>query len=369
MQLSDAWLISTGVKYEKKELTKLFDTPGYWDGVTISSTAESGTAIVHSSEPTYALPPLPADNMPDYNLGHVIDRGIYVQAIYNQEKYRFSFGIRYDRNSMFGDVINPRTSLVYKYNKELIFKLLYGEAFQEPSPSLLWASWSGREANPNLQPEKARNLEGIVMYQKGDMTQEVSLHGARYTNVIKEEAENVGNRNIYGFEYRAKTKLPAFLDGVKKPHMYFNYTYTHSESSIYYDYTLGEWQEGTAILGDIAPYKFNIGLNLPLKEGWNANVRGNFVSERELYLRNPLRAQGEKLGAYFVLNSALSYRYKPFEFTFKINNLLDKNYFHPGGETANSGNDFTQRAVGYNNSLIPQAGRSWWFNVKWTFGK
>jgi iron complex outermembrane receptor protein len=42
----------------------------------------------------------------------------------------------------------------------------------------------------------------------------------------------------------------------------------------------------------------------------------------------------------------------------KIKNIFDRLEFHPGLRSANSGNDFTQRSKGYDNSLIPQAGRS-----------
>ncbi len=367
-QASDNLLLSFGIKYERREVSKAYDIPGYWEGSAISSSAEPGTAIIHSSESEYPVPPPPAD-MPAYNLANIEDKGVYIQSIYDWEKYRFSLGIRYDNNSMYGSVINPRTSLIFRYNKQFTFKLLYGEAFQEPPPMMLWGGWNGREARTDLKPEKARTLETVVMYQNKGFTQEASFYSSHYSDVIKEEAENAGTRDIYGFEYRAKAKLPSFLENVEKPDIYFNYTHTHVESSIYYNHDVGEWQEGDAILGDIAPHKFNLGLNLPLNYGWNFNLRGNFVGKRELYLRNALRAQGEKTGAYFVLNSALSYNYKPFEITFKIKNLLDKNYLHPGPASADSGNDFSQRALGYHNSLIPQPGRSWWLNVKWTFGK
>ncbi len=365
-QVSEYFLLAAGIKYERKELTKISDSPGYWEGSSVSSTAESGSAIGHSSDPVYILPPLPG-TMPADNLAHTTDKGIYIQGIYDWDKYRYSLGIRYDKNSMYGDVINPRTSLVFRHNKQFTFKLLYGEAFQEPAPQLLWAGWSGREANADLRPEKARTLETVAMYHHKDVIQEASLYRSRYSNVIKEEAENAGSRDIYGFEYRTKIKIPHFLKNVKKPEIYFNYTYTRSKSSTYYDHDVGEWLDGTATLGDIAPHKFNLGLNLPLDHSWNLNLRGNFVGERELYLRNPLRAQGEKTDAYFVLNSALRYNYDPFEITFKINNVLNEHYFHPGPEAASSGNDFSQRALGYHNSLIPQPERSWWLNVKWTF--
>jgi len=42
----------------------------------------------------------------------------------------------------------------------------------------------------------------------------------------------------------------------------------------------------------------------------------------------------------------------------RVNNLLDNDYFHSGVEAASSGNDVTQRSLGWMNSLVPQAGRN-----------
>lgn len=359
LALRDNVLLSGGLKFERKELTQAFDVPGYWEPA-ISSTAESGSGIGHSTDINYTPPPPPLSEMPEDNMAHTRDIGGYIQGIFDVAPFRFNVGVRYDKNSMYGDVINPRASAIYKLSKPWTFKLLYGEAFQEPPPSLLWGGWSGRKANPDLQPEKARNIEFIAMHQMKRWFHEISLYRAHYTDVLKEEAENAGERDIYGFEYRMKSSFPNVIANSADITGYFNYTFTKATSSVHYNHELGEWQEGDTELGDIAPHKFNIGVNVPVGKQWNLNLRGNFVGERELYTRNPLRAQGEKLDAYFTLNGVMTYRYNPFEISFKVLNMLDEAYFHPGPEAANSGNDFTQRSQGYTNSLIPQPGRSFW---------
>ena len=355
-------LFSSGLKFERKRLTKAYDIPGYWESA-VSSSAESGSGIKQSSDSTYTLPPPPGE-MPADNLARTRDIGGYLLGIFDlNDQLRLNLGMRYDRNSMYGGVFNPRFSAIYKMSRPWTFKLLYGEAFQEPSPMQLWGGWSGRAANPELQPEKARNLELIAMHQMKRWSHEISLYYGHYKNVIKEEAENAGERDIYGFEYRAKSFFPNFISDSPDITSYFNYTFNDVTSSVYYNHNSGAWEEGEADLGDIAPHKFNIGLNMPIGPRWNFNLRGHFVGERELYLRNPLRWQGEKLNSYFTLDSVVSYRQKPFEVFFKVLNILDENYFHPGSESAGSGNDFTQRSLGYHNSLVPQPGRSFWVNL------
>ncbi|MEK7990809.1 MAG: TonB-dependent receptor, partial [Thiotrichaceae bacterium] len=222
-------LLSSGLKYEDKELTKRYDIPGYWDSA-ISSTAEIGSGIGHSTDLTYDIPPVPGE-MPDYNLTNVRDIGGYVQAILDRNAWRFNLGLRYDHNSMYGSVINPRVAAIYHYNQDWTFKTLYGKAFQEPAPILLWGGWSDRSANPDLQPEKVQNLEFIAMYHTDNLWQEWSLYASHYTDVIKEEAENAGTRDIWGLEYRSKWSFAHFAKGLDDITAYFNYTYTHPESS------------------------------------------------------------------------------------------------------------------------------------------
>ena len=357
--LKDNVLLSGGLKFERKELTKAYDVPGYWTPA-FASVGESGTGIGHSTDPYYIPPPTPSRDMPEENLAHTRDIGGYIQGIFDIKSFRFNLGLRYDKNSMYGSVINPRASAIYKYSQPLTFKLLYGEAFQEPAPMLLWGGWNGRRANPELNPEKARNLEFIAMHQMKNWFHEISLYRAYYSDVIKEEAENAGKRDIYGFEYRAKSSFPNVIPNSAHITSYFNYTFTKVTSSVHYNHDLGEWQDGDTKLGDIAPHKFNLGLNMPIGKQWNFNLRGNFVGERELYTRNPLRAQGEKLDSYFTLNGVIAYQYQPFDISFKVLNIFNKSYFHPGNETANSGNNFSQRSKGYINSLLPQPERSFW---------
>ncbi|MDM8567304.1 TonB-dependent receptor [Candidatus Halobeggiatoa sp. HSG11] len=355
-------LISGGVKFERKELTKAYDVPGYWEPA-ISSSTEGGSGIGHSTDATYIPPPPPLAEMPENNLAHTRDIGGYLQAIFDVEPYRFNFGVRYDKNSIYGDVVNPRTSIIYKLSNSLTFKIFYGEAFQEPAPLQLWGGWSGRKANPDLKPEQGQTFEFVTIHQMQRFIQEFSLYQAYYKDVVKEEAENAGERDIHGFEYRAKYSFPNFIPYSSNISSYFNYTYTQVTSSMYYDHELGEWLNGDTYLGDIAAHKFNIGFNVPLGKQWNLNLRGNFVGERELYTRNPLRSQDEKLDSYFILNGVVTYHYKPFDISFKVLNMLDKDYFHPGVEAANSGNDFSQRSKGYMNSILPQPGRSLWLNL------
>ena len=363
-------LLSGGLKFERKELTKAFDVPGYWEGSFSSSLSADdlgpygqGAGIGHSSDSTYTPPPLPNVEMPPENLAITEDVGGFLQGIWNVGSFRFNTGIRYDHNSLYGNSFNPRASTVYKFSPEGAVKLWYGEAFQEPAPQLLWGGWSGRQANPDLKPEKARNGELIVMYQTERLFNDVSLYFSKYQNVIKEEAENSGEREIWGLEYKLKYTAPNFIADSSELSGYLNYTFTHVESSDHFNHQSGQWEDGSTELGDIAPHKVNAGVNLPIRSSWNLNIRGNYVGERKLYSRNPLRAKGRTLDSYLVLNGTLNYAYRGLTVSVKLLNLLKKQYFHPGLEQAASGDDFAVRSSGFTNSILPQPGRSYLIKV------
>ena len=199
------------------------------------------------------------------------------------------------------------------------------------------------------------------MYQTGRIFHDASLFFSHYEDVIKEEAENAGTRDIWGLEYRGRFTLPNLLAAAPDISGFIFYSFTDVTSSTHFNHEKGEkgeWEDGDTDLGDIAPHKINAGVNVPAARYWNFNLRANFVSERKLYSQNPLRKRGETIDPYVVFNGAVSYSLEGFDITLKVANLLDHSYFHPGVEQADSGDDFSARSLGFRNSLIPQPGRS-----------
>ncbi|MFT5163759.1 MAG: outer membrane receptor for ferrienterochelin and colicins [Alteromonadaceae bacterium] len=378
---SDTFRLSGGIKYEKKALNKAYEICYYWSTAFCSAPGasdsaswptENGPGIYHSSAENIVIGPSTRDKPTAINVVDTSDKGLYVQGIWDLNNWRINAGIRYDRNNLYGSTTNPRASAVWKVTDRGTIKLLYGEAFQEPAPTQLFGGWTGRAANPDLQPEEMRNIELVLMYQSDFMLHDISLYRSEFENVIKEEAENAGTRDIWGVEYRGNFSFNHFLDDSEDISGYLNYTYTKTDSSIHYDFNAGDWVEGADEIGDIAPHKINAGLNIPVGEAFNANVRVNYVSDRELYSRNPLSDQsrpdgGREAQSYLTMDINLIYHFGPAELALKVKNLFDKSYYHPGAEAANSGDDFTRRALGYNNSLIPQDGRNWLFSLKLGF--
>ncbi len=371
-RLLDTLRLLLGASYERKQLTKAYDIPGYWNVYSSTVPADEpgpygyGVGVGHSTDETYARPPSPMAEMPLDNQILTDDLGAFLLGMWDIGVFRLNAGVRYDWNSVYGHAVNPRATVISRIGEKGAVKLSYGEAFHEPAPVQLWGGWSARDANPNLEPEKVRTGELLAMYQLPYVFGSASVYYSHFDNVIMEDALNLGSRDVVGSEAIIRAEAPNPIPQSRNVSAWADYTFTWSRSEMSYDFDESEWVEGATELGDIAPHKGNVGLNWPLWRYFNVNVRLNWVGPRKLYAANPLRAQGEELDAYARVNLALAAEYGAVRLTFSVINLLDAQYFHPGPERANAGNDFDHRSLGFMNSVIPQPGRTFLVRVTGT---
>lgn len=363
----------TGWRFKRSDLTKAYDVPGYW-GAYSSTTPTSnvgpygfGAAIYYSTDPIYdfdskTLKEVPSDNRVKFN-----DYGGYVSFIYDNEAFRANFGIRYDENQIWGSSLNPRVSGIYKYNNgKSSIKLVYGEAFQEPPAQQLYGGWSGRQENPDLKPEKAKNLELIFMHKTYQWLHDISLYSAWYDNVIREDSINNGSRNVTGLEYRGRFEFQNFLSEQNNITGHLYYTFTHAKTDRMFSHDDNVWVNKNGTLGDISPHKINFLIDIPFKESWNVNFKANYLDRTKLYSRNPLILQGIEVGSRVIFDSSISYLSKNWKVSLKALNLFDRKILAPGIQKADSGNDFSKRSLGFSNSLSAQPGRSFWLTFSYT---
>jgi len=372
-QVSDNLQLSGGIKYESKDLTKAYTICGYWGGSVCPAEGgySNGSSIrVGDDRVTVSLPAqITRDELVPHSMINTTDKGAYLQGIYNIGKWRFNGGLRWDNNSIYGTVVNPRGAAIYHHSADTTFKLIYGEAFQEPSPKDLYGGWSGRAANPNLQPETMSNLEFIAIHQTKNFLHDASLYYTQFEDVIVNgPSGNIGERTVTGFEYRGQVNInnPVYSGEDITGKIY--YTYTKSEAEFQYIQGYNSdgsdaWVDNSDDLGDMAPHKINLIFDFPITSKWGLNFQLNYVSDRELYSENPLRAEynnnrvaseNREASAYMTVDLNLRYHRDSFEVGFKINNLFGEEYYHPGVESAGSGDNFSQPSAGFNNSLIPQ---------------
>lgn len=373
-QLSDNFRLLSGWRAKRSDLTKSYDIPGYWHAY--SSTVPSddpgpygfGAGVFHSSDSSYDFFAKPLSQVPDENREQFNDTGVYGAVIYDSYPWRLNFGLRYDDNQIWGANTSPRVAAIYKFNQEKsAIKLVYGEAFQEPPAKQLYGGWSDRQSNPDLKPEQVKNLELIVMHKSQHWLHDISLYHAKYQEVIREDAMNDAKRNSWGLEYRGQFEYDNLLSGQEAITGQLFYTYAHTKSNQSYDHQQNQWYEESTTLGDISPHKVNFIVNVPVSASFNVNIKANYLHRTPLYSRNPLTTQEIEVASRVIFDTAFSYQSTQWLFSLKAMNIFDRKVFAPGVGKANSGNDFSQRSLGFNNSLSPQPGRSLWLAAEYTF--
>ncbi|WDE07435.1 TonB-dependent receptor [Thalassomonas viridans] len=386
-QLNDTWLLTGGIKYESKSLPRGFEVCGYFNAFSpFCGTQEPlpgelglGAGIFAPDTDNFVLPPSLSRRHPDELLADTTDEGIYAQAIYDRDAWRISAGIRYDNNNIYASTTNPRMSVIYRFDEQNTLKLLYGEAFQEPQPNLVFVAFSARAASEDVGPETLKNVEAIYIHQTEHWSHEFSAYLTRFEGVIQEEPIPEGlsdKRQVMAAEYRGRFFYDNFIKGADTISGYVYYTYTDAQSDIFYSYDLDSegnvlgWQNGEADTGDIARHKFKAGIDLPLTDTLSWNLRLIYHGETTLYGRNPLRTIDQQLDAYTLVNTNLNWQLDPFTVSLKINNLFNETYYAPGDQGANGGNPQTQAmgiAVGFYSSLLPQLERNYALSLKITF--
>ncbi|MCW8832538.1 MAG: TonB-dependent receptor plug domain-containing protein [Colwellia sp.] len=373
-QLSENFRLLSGWRVKRSDLTKSYDVPGYWHAY--SSTVPSdeagpygfGAGVYHSSDSSYDFSAKPLAQMPDNNREQFSDAGMYGAVIYDSYPWRLNFGLRYDHNQIWETTISPRIAAIYKVNQgETAIKLVYGEAFQEPPAKQLYGGWTDRNANPDLAPEQAKNLELVFMHKTQHWLHDISLYHAQYSEVIREDAINDAKRDSWGVEYRGQFEYNNLISGQEAITGQLFYTYAHTKSNQSYDHQQKQWYAQSTTLGDISPHKINILVNVPVTASFNVNIKANYLHSTQLYARNPLTEQNIDVASRVIFDTAVSYKQAQWQLSFKAMNIFDREVFAPGTGKANSGNDFSQRSLGFNNSLSPQPGRSLWLAVEYTF--
>jgi len=285
--------------------------------------------------------------------GHSYENyGFYFQNIFQPtDNLGITIGGRYDIDSEFGGIFNPRLALVWNTNRKLIFKLLYGQAYRAPNSQEQYRKTGFTIGNKDLKPETIKTTEFSADYNiKTNISTRLTLFYNILSDMIYAQGissgtpggpyTNVGNNTSVGLEYEYKM---TFTD---KFYMYFNYSYTKSENKI----TKNDTTE-TFKMPDVAPHKINLGFNVKLLKYFNLNTNIMYRSEREKYFAiskatgdyildnegNKTYVSQDNIGNYFLINTKLRIMnfYNTMEISAEFYNLLNKKYYDQDAEYTN----------------------------------
>ncbi|MHB9155598.1 MAG: TonB-dependent receptor plug domain-containing protein, partial [Endomicrobiales bacterium] len=165
----------------------------------------------------------------DRNTGaDIIDRSRVNTAAYLQKDVRINKllvipAVRLDNNSVFGSVVSPRITAVFRATDDLKISANSGKMWRAPTFNELYYkdSW-GSSGNPLLMPEEGIASDIGVEYARDAFKGSVTLFHTQTKNLIQWQTdpltwasttENIGKTSQSGVEYELKHKLMSGLYG------------------------------------------------------------------------------------------------------------------------------------------------------------
>lgn len=145
----------------------------------------------------------------DFNYVQYQNVGVFAQLQFKKWDWlQATVGARYDHSTLYGDALNPRAGVVVKPAEKLTLKLNYGEAIQAPSTFRSYAHFgsfvpatnglgqvTGLQSfffhvpNPDLKPEKLRELEGDAAYVvAADFKLSLNGYYTQTSNLIQDDS-------------------------------------------------------------------------------------------------------------------------------------------------------------------------------------
>ena len=130
-------------------------------------------------------------------------KSLYVQdqQSFWQGKLLMTLGARYDDSDLYGSVNTLRGALQYNFDEKSSLKLLYGEAYREPTVSEL-------RTNASLDPADMTTTELVYDHRPNDyISYKVSAYHSEAKNIIAEDRQstdgidrNIGKKEADGIE-------------------------------------------------------------------------------------------------------------------------------------------------------------------------
>lgn len=346
-----------GVKYDRRTLQ------GKYNEIY-------GPFMPDNSTTNYNFPELPAREITQHNHFTMQDKGAYGQLkVTPIESVDIVAGLRYDDNSIFGGVLNPRLGVVYQPFRGFTAKLFYGQAYLEPTARILYGGWQGSLSNVDLKPERIKTYEGSVSYAKGIFSNSLNVFFNQGYDVIA-GAKNIGERKMMGIEYAGKVF-------VNRP---FDFFY-RLKGDLYVSYITSQENlddgNGWVNTGNMAPLKVKALITAIINRNLSLSIQNRWIDEIETVASNPI----DKIDSHFVSDAFITYNNlftEGLSIGLKVYNILNTNYFHPGYRNATGGENFVFDANGYldeavsgsagwYNSRLPQPERTIMLNVRMTF--
>ena len=326
-----------------------------------------------SSDWLMAIQGLGLNQYAQYDVETVDEQAVYVQAqgkLFTQLDY--TLGLRFDHSDAFGNTFNPRAALNYHYRStaddKLVFKLLFGEAFREPSIFELNDEFRGNES---LEPEKVRTVELVSQYFKAFNSQQIDVKTAVYFSHEQSRIALDVDDSPGGSRYQNQDDTDYFGITIDA-----NYS-LDKDLAIYlnYHYTDGGHVNHNSALDHSANHKFNWGIHYQATDYLAVNFRANhLVSQNVPNSNSYFDNKAPSLSLYNLVLSSKDMSFAGIKLSPQliVKNVFDKKYVLVGRQDGSSDiklfNPNTNvNPFGFAPPYHPQQGRTVALNFNITF--
>ena len=232
--------------------------------------------------------------------------GFMIGYLANKDSHNLQINLRRDFNSLYQDSTTGNLGYAYNINSEWKIATSYGTAFR--SPTFNYAYYPDRaQGNPDLQPEKSRNIEATIKYQ----------------NDLDYLSLTTFKNKIHDFIVLDSNYLPGNLDKVEitGATLSGSHFFNHLQVKANYTYQDPKNNDTDKLLPLRAKVYGNISTNYYI-DNWNIGTEITGSGSRFNDEKNEYKIKG-----YVLTNIVADYKInQTLKLNLRLENIFDKDY-------------------------------------------
>jgi len=270
------------------------------------------------------------------------NHGLMVGYSLIEDRHNFQSNIRKDFNSVYDDAITGNIGYAYSINSNWTIASSYGTAFVSPSFNFLYSlADSTALGNPNLKPEKSKNIEGSIRYKDDAGSMSLTIFQNKIDDFIIYNSDTPVNNSRTNTTNLHKANIDGLTISGDQFFGHFQIKGSITAQSAKNEDTDKYLPRRASVLG-------NINLNYYIGY-WNIGIEETFSDKRF-----DDKANITKLSGYALTNIVADYKINDkLKLNLRLNNVLDK--------------DYSLAAEGLSGFRYQTPGRSLFTNLRYDF--
>ena len=242
------------------------------------------------------------------------NHGVMVGYSLIEDKHNFQSNFRKDFNSAYEDAVTGNIGYAYSIDPNWTVSSSYGTAFVSPSFNFLYSlADSFALGNPNLKPEKSKNIEGSIRYKGDSGSMSLTMFQNKIDDFIIYTAPAVGGSRT-STQNLNKAEIQGLTISGDQFFGHFQIKGSATGQSAKNEDTDKYLPRRASLIG-------NINLNYYIGN-WNIGVEETFSGKRFDDKENIVNLSG-----YTLTNIVTDYKINDkLKFNLRLNNVFDKDY-------------------------------------------